>query len=136
MLRLGRSGHTHLPNENPPAGYEPENKPRNPRQDTDPTPLGYEPENKPRKDSETEEYRQTIHNHRQDSEESVTKTTSVAMVTEPDKEQPQTEHKERENEAYQEQGYERSNSETTEGKNVALIVCFVLEENLVVAHPG
>ena len=128
VLRLGRSGHTHLPNEKPPAGYEPENKPRNTRQDTDPTPLGNEPENKPRKDSETEEYRQTIYNHRQDSEESVTKTTSVSMETEPQEEQPQSEHKEKENEAYQEQGDIQHSSETTEGKNVALI--FFLE-NLV-----
>ena len=27
VLRLGRSGHTHLPNERPPSGYKPENKP-------------------------------------------------------------------------------------------------------------
>ena len=101
MLRLGRSGHTHLPNEKPPAGYEPENKPRNPRQGTDPIPSGCEPENKPRKDSETEEYRQGIHNHRQGSEE---------------KEQPQPEHKERETEAYQEQEEEQHSPETTEGK--------------------
>ena len=26
VLRLGRSGHTHLPNERPPSGYKPENK--------------------------------------------------------------------------------------------------------------
>ena len=116
VLRLGRSGHTHLPNEKPPAGYEPENKPRNPRQGTDPTPSGYKPDNKPRKDSETEENRQGIHNHRQDSKESVTKTTNVVMETEPEREQPQPEHKETENEAYQEQGGERSSSETTEGK--------------------
>ena len=27
VLRLGRSGHTHLPNERPPSGYKPENRP-------------------------------------------------------------------------------------------------------------
>ena len=120
VLRLGRSGHTHLPNEKPPTGYEPENKARNPRQGTDPTPS--ESEHKPRKNSETEERRQGIHNHRQGSEENVTKTTNVAMETEPENEQPQSEHKEKENEAYQEKGGERSSSETTEGKNVALIL--------------
>ena len=96
MLRLGRSGHTHLPYEKPPSGYEPENKPR--------------------KNSETEEHRQANNNDLQDSGKSAWNETSVAIETEPDKEQPHSEHKQSENEACREQGDEQYSLEITEGK--------------------